>query len=158
MRLAGISIGQDGTLGWDLYDYGQLKLAATAKNSKGPIRASVYPWSVRPQRNQHGLLVRFSEPSPNDTITWAVQYAWPGLWRSLRAHGTSRGYLGSFPRSHRTRSHRRTRSRSPSVQPAARARIRPSGTKRGGRQAALDGRGRLGMDDQEPDRWNLRSR
>jgi hypothetical protein len=92
LRTATFGPGQIGGFSWHPHEVGRLRLRGAARNSKGPIFVSLVPYLF--DHRGYRILAHFSDPSPNDRISWQVAYTWPDLWNPLRETGRDVGILG----------------------------------------------------------------
>lgn len=92
--------GQIGISIFDLLDTARLDLRIQGTHlgdgSRRPVTMIPQPIQLEPSENRLGVAICLSEALSEGCLVWSLTYRWPGLWRSLREEGMSRGRL-NFP-------------------------------------------------------------
>jgi hypothetical protein len=89
--------GQLGSGTFNLLELPRLNMRVSARRRRGsewePIATALQQVEIELGSNRFRSVALFLPALVDEDFVWRVSYRWPGLWRSLRAHGHARGSL-----------------------------------------------------------------
>jgi len=96
LRMATFGPGQLGKAGFELEDLPAREFRVECHRLVNDSQTSVVPTflhllNLNPEGRQFRMGVQFHGVEPHEVVRWTASYRWPGLWRSLREGGSSRG-------------------------------------------------------------------